>query len=153
MTASDWDVGVIMSAQALESEHASPALATETTADTSQIPNIDGGFTHIRYDAVKFRDVCHATCTREPLPTALDKDAIKDELNTFNSRVWALVDAKRLLRQADSRVIRTRWVMCNKGGTQSPGIRARLVACELNAQHRRLRCQHATTRRKPDAIQ
>ena len=33
---------------------------------------------------------------------------------------------------SDSKVIHTRWVITNKGDTQKPDIRARLVACELN---------------------
>ena len=32
----------------------------------------------------------------------------------------------------DSKLVRTRWVMCSKGDEQKPDVRARLVACEIN---------------------
>ena len=62
----------------------------------------------------------------------LVKDAIKEELNYFNSRVWAIADAQKILKKADSKISRTRWVICNKADAQNPDIRARLVACEIN---------------------
>ena len=60
------------------------------------------------------------------------KQAIIEELNYFNDRVWELADAKKVLGDADSKAVRTRWVICNKGDTADPDIRARLVACEVN---------------------
>ena len=32
----------------------------------------------------------------------------------------------------DSKLVRCRWVHCNKGDAQNPDVRARLVACEVN---------------------
>ena len=32
----------------------------------------------------------------------------------------------------DHILVRSRWVLCNKGDAQSPDVRARLVSCELN---------------------
>ena len=31
-----------------------------------------------------------------------------------------------------SKLVRCRWVCCNKGDAQNPDVRARLVACEVN---------------------
>ena len=70
--------------------------------------------------------------TREPLPSDLVQAAIKEELEYFNSKVWELSDARKVFGNSDSKVIRTRWVICNKGDAEKPDIRARLVACELN---------------------
>ena len=32
----------------------------------------------------------------------------------------------------DAKLVRCRWVLCNKGDAQTPDVRARLVACEVN---------------------
>ena len=46
--------------------------------------------------------------------------------------MWELADADKVLKTADAKCVRTRWVICNKGDEANPDIRARLVACELN---------------------
>ena len=46
--------------------------------------------------------------------------------------MWELSDSDAVLREPESKVIRTRWVICNKGDSKSPDIRARLVAQEVN---------------------
>ena len=52
--------------------------------------------------------------------------------STILIRVWELSDARSVLGDSDSKVIRTRWVIHNKGDAGKPDIRARLVACEVN---------------------
>ena len=47
----------------------------------SEIPNMAGGKTHIRYDPISFRDVYLDEYTRQPLPHHLVQAAIKEELN------------------------------------------------------------------------
>ena len=125
-----WDVGLIMSATPVDPDSAQQT--PDPTPDRSQIRNVEGGFTHITYDPVNFREVYLDEYTREALPTELVKEAIKEELNYFNSKVWALADARKILSQSKNKVIRTRWVICNKSDNETPDIRARLVACELN---------------------
>ena len=66
--------------------------------------------------------------TREVLPEHLVRAAIVEELEYCNKVVWELDDAKAVLGNKDSKVIRTRWVMCNKGDAAAPDVRARLVA-------------------------
>ena len=68
--------------------------------------NVDGGFTKIRYDPNNFREVYLDEYTREPLPTELVREAMKEELKYFNDKVWALADAQKVLRQAGSKAIR-----------------------------------------------
>ena len=54
-----------------------------------------------------------------------------EELNYFNSRVWEVEDAHKLVGEEGKRAIRTRWVVCNKGDNVNYDVRARLVACEI----------------------
>ena len=130
LTDSRWDLGLVMSASPIDPDSAQQI--PEASSNRSKIPNVDGGFTQITYDPVNFREVYLDEYTREPLPLELVKDAIKEELNYFNSKVWALADARKILANSQNKIIRTRWVICNKSDNDTPDIRARLVACELN---------------------
>ena len=55
----DWDVGLLMSAVPVENDL--QQTSTKTNNDEppheSEIPNMDGGKTHIRYDPINGRDV------------------------------------------------------------------------------------------------
>ena len=97
----------------------------------SSIPIVGGGARRIRYEPHQFRDSYVDEYTREPLPTHLVKTAIIEELDYFNARVWELTDKKTAMATPDSKLVRTRWVICNTGDTTEYGIRARLVACEI----------------------
>ena len=66
------------------------------------------------------------------MPTHLIRAAIKEELNYFNARVWEITDANKVKDFKDGKVVRCRWVICNKGDAVNPDVRARLVACEVN---------------------
>ena len=46
--------------------------------------------------------------------------------------MWEIADAKKVMSDKDSKVIRTRWAVTNKGDHSQPDIRARLVAQEVN---------------------
>ena len=86
----------------------------------------------IHYEPHSFRAQYLDEYTREVLPNDLVQAAIVEELQYFNKVVWELDDAKAVMGNRDSKVIRTRWVMCNKGDAAAPDVRARLVACEVN---------------------
>ena len=58
--------------------------------------------------------------------------SIIEELKYFSSRVWEISGAKDMKAFPDSRLVRCRWVLCNKGDAQNPDVRARLEACEVN---------------------
>ena len=45
--------------------------------------------------------------------------------------MWEVTDAKEVMQQKDSKVLRTRWVIVNKGDSVQYDVRARLVACEV----------------------
>ena len=97
-----------------------------------RLPVEGGGAVKIHFSPHDFRAQYLDEYTREPLPHTLVQAAIREELDYFNSKVWELSDARRVMGESDSKVIRTRWVITNKGDTEKPDIRARLVACELN---------------------
>ena len=56
-----------------------------------------------------------------------------EELNYFNSKqIWMLEDLSKVKAAADAVHVRTRWVLCSKGDSTNPDMRARLVAYEDN---------------------
>ena len=54
------------------------------------------------------------------------------QLKYFNTRVWEATDVKASMQDKQSGVVRTRWVICSKCDSSEYGVRARLVACEVN---------------------
>ena len=62
----------------------------------------------------------------------LIRPAIEDELNYFNSKVWQLSTVEEMEKVPGYILVRSRWVLCNKGDSEAPDVRARLVSCELN---------------------
>ena len=53
-------------------------------------------------------------------------------MNYFNSKVWELTTIDDMKKVPEHILVRSRWVMCNKGDTETPDVRARLVSCEIN---------------------
>ena len=99
---------------------------------TSKVTKLGGGHIDIQFDPRNFKEVYRDEYTNEILPTELIRAAIIEELDYFNSRVWEVTDAKNMKNFSDSKLVRCRWVLCNKGDAQQPDVRARLVACEVN---------------------
>ena len=93
---------------------------------------VGGGHIEIQFDPRNFKEVYRDEYTNEILPTHLIHAAIIEELEYFNSRVWELSDIKAMKSFPESKLVRCRWVLCNKGDAQNPDVRARLVACEVN---------------------
>ena len=46
--------------------------------------------------------------------------------------VLEIADADKMLKDAEAKIVRTRWVICNNKDEAHPDVRARLVACEFN---------------------
>ena len=69
--------------------------------------------------------------TNELLPKAWVQEAIHEELDYFNSRVWKAVPLDEALKEEGAKIIGCRWVMANKNDINDPDIRARLVAQEV----------------------
>ena len=98
----------------------------------SQIPKVAGGNITVVYNPENFRTKYIDEYTGEPLDQSLITEAIIEELNYFNSKVWKLENKADMLKKAEHIFVRSRWVLCNKGDHKQPDMRARLVACEIN---------------------
>ena len=107
--------------------HCNPPTPTD-----SSIPLTDGGKRKVTYEVSQFKATYLDEYTRELLPSHLVRSAIIKELNYFNGKVWEATTQQQALATPDSKLIRSRWVISNKGDSNSYDIRARLVACEIN---------------------
>ena len=101
-------------------------------ATYSSVPKVSGGTVPIVYDRANFKDRYFDEYTGEVLAPHLIRPAIEDELNYFNSKVWQLSTIDEMEKIPGHILVRSRWVLCNKGDADSPDVRARLVSCELN---------------------
>ena len=99
---------------------------------SSTCHKVGGGHIEIEYDEKNFRKQYRDEYTNEVLPDDLVRAAIREELNYFNKVVWHISSEQEALKVADSKVVRCRWVLCNKGDSTKPDVRAHLVACEVN---------------------
>ena len=86
----------------------------------------------IEYSSHNFKTVYKDEYTGEELPTHLVRAAMEEELNYFNLHVWDAVEQKIAYTTEDFKLVRMRWVICNKGDDAEYDVRARLVACEVN---------------------
>ena len=98
----------------------------------SSVPKVSGGKTPMTYDESYFKDRYLDEYTGEILASHLIQPPIADELNYLNSKVWQLSTIDEMENVPGYTIVRSRWVLCNKGDSQSPDVCARLVACELN---------------------
>ena len=98
----------------------------------SSVSKVSGGKTPITYDESNFKDRYLDEYTGEILAPHLIRPAIEDELDYSNSKVWQLSTIDEMEKIPGYILVRSRWVLCNKGDSASPDVRARLVSCELN---------------------
>ena len=120
----------------------------DVVAPNSKCPKVGGGHVEIKFDARNFKPVYRDEYTNEVLPESLVRAAICEELAYFNDKVWQVTDLKTAEGYEDAKIVRCRWVLCNKGDAHSPDVRARLVACEVNdgrGKRGSILCEHATT--------
>ena len=103
-----------------------PRQATQT----SKVPKTGGGYMNISYDNWKPRYVDEYT--GEVLQDQLVRTAMIDELDYFNQHVWEVDTIDHMKTVPDYILVRSRWVMANKGDSAEPDVRARLVGCEVN---------------------
>ena len=80
----------------------------------SSVPYADGRTCTIKYDACKFRPKYVDEYTREVLDPQLVKDAIVDELDDFNARVWQIAHVDEMKQTPDYIRTRSRWVAATK---------------------------------------
>ena len=106
--------------------------ADSIVAPASSARLCTGGKIPIAYSSGHFKGQYLDEYTGEVLPEALIRAAIVEELNYFNDRVWELTTKDKMHEYKDFIFVRSRWVNCNKGDSEDPDCRARLVACEVN---------------------
>ena len=107
----DWDTQLTLSMNQIAVDKNSPKVCP-----ASSIPKVGGGTVTIKYEATNFRERYLDEYTREVLPLDLVKAAIVEELNYFNERVWEVADEAEASRAPGYKLVRSRWVICNKGG-------------------------------------
>ena len=107
-----------------------PEIIATTTTKTSSIKKWGGGYLSIKYDTWKprYTDEYTGKMLRDDLVQA----AMIDELDYFNQHVWEIDTLDHMKTVPDYILVRSRWVMANKGDSKEPDVRARLVGCEVN---------------------
>ena len=108
------------------------AVADTGASVRSRVSKVGGGHIELDWDDRNFKEVYRDEYTNEVLPSHLIKEAIKEELSYFNSRVWEVTGREGMAKFKDAKLVRCRWVLCKKGDAQNPDVRARLEACEVN---------------------
>ena len=98
-------------------------------APDSQVKMVTGGTLPVGYHSDNFKPQYLDEYTGEVLPRDLIHEAIIDELNYFNDRVWQITTKEEMLKLKEYVFVRSRWIMSNAA---EPDCRARLVACEVN---------------------
>ena len=79
-----------------------------------------------------FRQSYKDEYTNEVLPAEGTKDAMYDELDYFCDKVFRGVTLDEARQDPEGKIVGCRWVNSNKGDSESPDIRCRLVAQEVN---------------------
>ena len=91
------------------------------------------GKIRIDFEDHQFRPGYTDEYTGETLQKSLIREAIVEELSYFcEKEVWMIEDFNAMQKVADHVLVKSRWVLCNKGDLDKPDMRARLVACEVN---------------------
>ena len=114
---------------ALPSKQSSNAKPRE-----SMVKKTNGKSLLVTYNPHNFKTKYVDEYTGEILEPHLIADAIIDELDYFNQHVWRLEEKSQMYAVPDHIFVRSRWIMCNKGDSANPDMRARLVACEVNKE-------------------
>ena len=92
-----------------------------------------GAKLRIDFENDQFRPQYVDEYTGEILEHRLIKEAMVEELSYFcEKEVWMIEDIRNMQAIADHVLVKSRWVLCNKGDAEHPDMRARLVACEVN---------------------
>ena len=89
-----------------------------------------GGYLNIDFNTwkPKYADEYRGEVLRDDLV----REAMIDELSYFNTHVWEAEAVDKMKQVANHILVRSRWVMANKGDPSEPDVRARLVGCEVN---------------------
>lgn len=137
--------------QALASENGSfplepklpEVLMPKEEVKRSTIKKASGGYLSISYD--NWKPFYSDEYTGELLPSKLIHAAMIDELDYFNKHVWQVEHIDKAMSYPDHIIVRSRWVMANKGDADEPDVRARLGGCEVNKNGKKNDAFYAST--------
>ena len=101
-----------------------------------KVEKLNGGFVPIEFRPENYKTKYVDEYTGEILPHDLVRAAMEDELMYFNDKVWKTCSKSEMEETDDFVFVRCRWVLCNKGDSANPDVRARLVATEINKDGR-----------------
>ena len=101
-------------------------------AKSGRCNKVGGGHIDFQFELRYLKEVYRDKYTNEILPPHLIQAAIIEELEYVNSQVWEMSDVKAMKAFPDSKLVKCRWVLCNKGDAQNLDVWARLVACKVN---------------------
>ena len=118
-------------------------IATTNEVKSTSIRKWGGGYLNIRYDTRKPRYTDEYT--GEMLRDELVQTAMTDKLAYFNHHVWETRTLDQMKTVADYMLVRSRWVMANKGESKDSDVRASLVGCEVNKGGEKLDAFDAST--------
>ena len=90
-----------------------------------------GGHVGIAFGLQYFKFVYRDEYTNEVLLEDLVQNAIREELINFNGKALEITDSEGARKLKDAKIVKCRWVICSKGDSINPDVRARLV--EVNA--------------------
>ena len=90
----------------------------------SSVPKVHGSSMPVAYNEEKIKRQDLDEYTGEILTPHLIRAAIEDELDHFNSKVWQVRTMDEMKAIPDYILVRSRWVLCNKGDAESPDVRA-----------------------------
>ena len=115
-----------------QSEGSVPLADDKPETVYSSIKKVKGGVLPIAFQQENFKARYIDEYTGEVLDNHLIQAALMEEMGYFNDHVWEVDTKDHMATVEDHVFVRSRWVLCNKGDDQSPDLRARLVACEIN---------------------
>lgn len=90
------------------------------TLPSSVLPCDDGTTLPIDFDPHIFRAVYGDEYTGDIFPWHLVRNAMSEELSYFNDVVWEAADLSSAQTTNEFKLIRTKLVVCNKGGRRVP---------------------------------
>ena len=90
-----------------------PEIVMPKETKKSKVKKVSGGYLSISHD--NWKHAYTDEYTGEILPSQLAHDAMIDELDYFNEHVWEVESLDRVKHIPDYILVRSRWVMANKG--------------------------------------
>lgn len=106
------------------------AVPSDAPVHKTKVKKVNGGGFNISYE--HWKATYHNLYKGDMLKHKLVQDAMRDELDYFNKHMWEIDMIEHAKTVPDYIVIRSRWVLSNKGDEEHADVRARLAGCQVN---------------------